>query len=335
MINARLEKVKDFLETEIAPIANELDADYQQLVEVFSRFKKLGALGLLVPQELGGWGADHHALVRYNMLLANYSAALLFLQAQHQYVVMDLSKYPITEEVKALFSGMAEKQQAVGVCLSAKKTTAIEDGDSLRLSVTMPWVSGYGFFDKILISFLYNDDLCYALLPFKNYQSDDGTIQCSERIETVVVNAVSTVRIDLNNWPIKKSELLCTIPPDEYLPAVPHPTIYNFAGVSQALLKEVERSRHFDAEFVQAKYHALQQQLNHYIKKISQPINEPFSLRAQGRRLANSCSEFARLTLSGSALLPHAKVQRLCREVWLYSAIAFQIEQLQAYLADS
>ncbi|MCP4475273.1 MAG: hypothetical protein GY821_12055 [Gammaproteobacteria bacterium] len=86
---------------------------------------------------------------------------------------------------------------------------------------------------------------------------------------------------------------------------------------------------------MQARYHILQQQLNRYIEKIFQPINEPFALRAQGRKLANACSEFARLTLSGSALLPHARVQRLCREVWLYSAIAFQVEQLAAYLADS
>ncbi|MCP4475566.1 MAG: acyl-CoA/acyl-ACP dehydrogenase [Gammaproteobacteria bacterium] len=206
MISEHLARVENFLKAEVAPIANELDGDYQQLVEVFGRFKQLGILGLLVPQELGGWGGGHHALVHYNMLLANYSSALLFLQAQHQYVVMDLSKYSLTEKVKVLFNKMAKKQQAVGVCLSAKKTTAIEDGDSLRLSLTMPWVSGYGIFDKILISFLYNDDLCYTLIPFKNCKTNHGTIECSERIETVVVNAVNTVRVDMDSWPIKKSE---------------------------------------------------------------------------------------------------------------------------------
>ncbi|MCP3679890.1 MAG: acyl-CoA/acyl-ACP dehydrogenase [Gammaproteobacteria bacterium] len=335
MISKHLARVENFLKAEVAPIANELDGDCLQLVKVFGRFKQLGILGLLVPQELGGWGGDHHALVRYSMLLTNYSGALMFLQSRHQYAVMDLLKYVPTEGVKTLFRQIVENREAVGAFLKTKKSTIIEDGNNLRLSLTMPWVSGYGIFDKALISFLYNNDLCYTLIPFKNCETNHGAIQCSERIETIIVDAVNTISVSIDNWFIRKSELLYIIPAEERLPSVPHPTIYNFAGVGQILLKEVEKSRHFNTELVQTRHHVLQQKLDSYIEKIFQPITDPVKLRAQGRRVANACSEFARLVLSSSVLLPHSKVERLCREVWLYSAIPLQPEQLAAYLADS
>lgn len=332
-MNKWFSNLEAFLNTDVVPIANYLDSNQQALANLFYRFKQFDILKLFVPPQSGGFGADAHFLVQYNRLLANYSAALLFLQGQHQYAVMELSRYPMTARMEILYNDIIVKQYAMAVCfIAGKRLTVVPEGDSFRLSGLLPWVSGYGIFADILIAFYHNDLLYYALVPFKHCHTNQSRIHCSESIDTVVVNAVNTVSVEMKNWCVNPYDIVCCIEPEAKLDSLPHPTIYSFAGVSQALLKTVEQSHCFDEAFMQKKYRLLQAALHDYLEKIAQPIDAPLALRAQGYKIASACGEFARLALSRTALLSDSTVQRLCREVWLYSTIAFKPEQLSAYL---
>ena len=329
-------QIEQFLTTHVKPIANELDNDYALLAKTFEQFKQLGILKLFLPEACGGLGAGVETLVQYSMLLAQYSGALLFLQGQHQFVIRSLSQYPLTDTIHTFFSDIATEQKTVGVFLTAQKklTSVTKSSDEFRVSGVLPWVSGFNLLEHILISFDYDGQIHYTLIPFKTSQANQGEIRCGDVLPMMVANSVQTVSVTLRDWPVKASELLCSIPVEQRPPAFPHASIYNFAGVAKALLHEAKTSHHFDAPDVQAKYHALEQDWHHYSAAITHPIKEnPLVLRTQGLRLARDCSEFARLILAGKALLHDGSVQRLCREVWLYSVTGLNVLQLEAYLS--
>jgi len=55
--------VRDFAESEIAPRAEQIDADDEFPFDIFRRMGSIGLLGLPFPPEYGGSGADYHSMV--------------------------------------------------------------------------------------------------------------------------------------------------------------------------------------------------------------------------------------------------------------------------------
>ena len=201
--------IKDFLETEVKPIANELDSNPVLFSELFVAFKKFDWFSLLIPKEFGGFGGNRQTLVEYNILLSQYLEALLFCQAQHQYVIMELLKYPITPTIGKFFQTINEQKTTYGISLAAKKnllTIAVEK-QGFRISGKFPWVSGFGLSDKFFISFIHNDKLYYTLIPFRNCQVNQGSINCGQPVQTIVMNAISTVQVEVNNWLVEESTI--------------------------------------------------------------------------------------------------------------------------------
>ena len=92
MISPFFKKLIPFLEKEVAPVAHQLDEDADLFRKIHERFVDLGSLNFLIPSALGGLGGERNDWIEYNILMAQYSGALLFLQAQHQYSVSRLKK---------------------------------------------------------------------------------------------------------------------------------------------------------------------------------------------------------------------------------------------------
>ena len=58
------ETTRKFTENEIVPIASELDRNYEDIPEsIYKKMGELGYFGILIPEEYGGSGLDHKALV--------------------------------------------------------------------------------------------------------------------------------------------------------------------------------------------------------------------------------------------------------------------------------
>ena len=64
--------IREFAEKEITPIAAEIDETEEFPLEVVKKMAKLGIMGLPIPREYGGAGADY---VAYSILIEELSKA--------------------------------------------------------------------------------------------------------------------------------------------------------------------------------------------------------------------------------------------------------------------
>jgi len=332
-MNSFFQKLAHFLEKEVVPIANRLDEEEGLFREVYARFVKLGSLNLLIPQSLGGLGGERREWIEYNMLMAQYSGALLFLQAQHQFSVSRLKTLLPNPNVETVLRSLVNEQHGIGLALAKTKTLLIVDPveEGYRLSGTFRWATGYSYFSHLLVSFYHEKMIFYTLLPFQILQKEGGSIDISSRIETVVFDAIASNSVTLNHWLIPKGALIAS---HKVLPKTPveHPTIYNFVGVSKALLALSLQGAYGKTTEVQRQYEVLTQSWNQYYCRIMEGTKDPLALRKEGLKLTEECVLLARIACGSAGILKSHPLGRLIRETWQYTVAGYSENQVKAYL---
>ncbi|MFZ4115560.1 MAG: acyl-CoA dehydrogenase family protein [Chthoniobacterales bacterium] len=334
-MNSFFQKLTDFLEEEVAPRAHRLDEEEVIFREVYDRFVKLGGLYLLIPRDLGGLGGERREWIEYNVLMAQYSGALLFLQAQHQFCISRLKKLLPHAGVEELFRFLSSKNQGIGLALQKNKNLLRVEKtvEGYRLSGTFLWATGHGFFPRLLVSFEHEETLFYTLIPFGEAEKEGGSIRLSSKIETIVFNAVPSHRLILDRWFITKNDLLAMHP---VLPKTPveHPSIYNMAGVSKALLHLTLQGQYGSTPEVLENHEVLQKRWNGYYQQILEGSHDPLIMRVTGLRLAEESALLARFACGAASILKEHPINRLIREIWQYTVAGYSEEQRQAYLRN-
>lgn len=325
-------RTKSFLNTHVAPVNNVLDYDENLLKNIYGQLIKLGALKFLISKELGGLGGERSEWVEYNILMAQYSGALLFLQAQHQFAVSQLKKLLPQKRVADLLHMIAQDNLGLGIALTANrqllKVTKIKNG--FQLSGKLLWVTGFNYFRSVLLSFDIDTQVYYSILPFNSILKNKS-IAISEKIETIVFNSTNTVRIVLHNYFISNNEILA-IQSSQPKKPTEHPAVYNFAGAAKALLGLAFQGKYKNCKLSKEKYALLLNEWEIYYKNILQHESCPLKLRAQGFSLAEKCISFARMVCGAESILAFHPINRLSREIWQYSVAGYSEDQLNAYL---
>ncbi|HLB34505.1 MAG TPA: acyl-CoA dehydrogenase family protein [Chthoniobacterales bacterium] len=323
----------DFLETEVVPIANRLDEEEALFREVYGRFIKLKSLNLLIPQNLGGFGGGRKEWIEYNILMAQYSGALLFLQAQHQFSISRLKQLLPYPKVEETLRSLAKAEQGVGLALSKNRNLleVKKTEEGYRLSGKFLWATGYTYFSHLLVSFHYEDELLYTLLPFQAMEVEGASIVVSPKIETVVFNAIDSNSVILDHWLIPQESILAR---HEVLPKTPveHPSIYNFAGASNALLRLAIQGTYGKTAEVQGRHALLSQQWEQYYRHIMEGEKDPFALRVEGLELSEQCVLLARVACGSAGILKAHPLGRFIREIWQYTVAGYSEDQVKAYL---
>lgn len=153
--------LKEFAETEIAPISEEIDEKAEYPYETVARLGELGVMGMPFPQEYGGAGTDY---LTYIMAVEELSKV----DASHGVIVQThnaLCCWPIftygTEEQKRkylpdLLSGkklgaFGLTEPNAGTDAAMQQTTAKDMGDHWLLNGTKIFISGGGIADVYVI----------------------------------------------------------------------------------------------------------------------------------------------------------------------------------------
>ena len=144
--------IKEFAETEIAPISEEIDAEAKYPYETVAKLGELGVMGMPFPQEYGGAGTDY---LTYIMAVEELSKV----DASHGVIVQThnaLCCWPIytygTEEQKKkylpdLLSGkklgaFGLTEPNAGTDAAMQQTTAKDMGDHWLLNGSKIFISG-------------------------------------------------------------------------------------------------------------------------------------------------------------------------------------------------
>src|SRR5438874_8275124 len=157
---------RDFARTRLAPSAGERDREERFPAEALAELGKLGFMGMLVPEEYGGVGADHvgYALVMEE-IAAGEGAVATILSVQNSVGCMPVLQYGSEEQKRRYLEPMAKGEMLACFCLTepqagsdaaAIKTRARRYGNRWVLSGAKQFITS-GSTARVAIVFAVTD----------------------------------------------------------------------------------------------------------------------------------------------------------------------------------
>ena len=213
-----LKMVSDFAESEIIPIAREIDQNSRFPSEVINKLGKLGLLSIPVPKEYGGSGMDNVAYAAAIMELAKADASIAITVAAHT----SLGTMPIvlsgTEEQKQKYVPKLASGEVLGAFgltepeagsdAGATKTTAEKKGKDFvvnggKIFITNAGVAGFLSFTAQVIEDGKNKGIGAFIIP-----TDIEGLTISEPEKKMGWRASDTRQLFFHNMIINKSNMI-------------------------------------------------------------------------------------------------------------------------------
>ena len=152
---------RDFAVRDVAPKARELDRESRWPKELVARMAELGLLGVAVPTELGGAGADNvsYALAMEEIAAACASTAVI-MSVNNSLVCDPILRYASDAQKKEFLAPLAAGEKlgcfgltepASGSDASTMETVARQDGDEWILDGSKNWITNGPAADLILV----------------------------------------------------------------------------------------------------------------------------------------------------------------------------------------
>jgi alkylation response protein AidB-like acyl-CoA dehydrogenase len=208
---------RDVADTEIAPHASDWDRDHRFPRELFAKLGQLGLMGVCVPEELGGAGADFVSYVLVLEELSRGDAGVGVTVAVHT----SAATLPIvtfgTEEQKARFvpplargeslGAFALTEPSSGSDAGSLRTVAIPDGDGWRITGTKQWCTN-GSHASTFILFARTDPATDGARGVSAFVLDAGHVEVTREEEKLGLHSSSTADLRLDDALVDGDRLL-------------------------------------------------------------------------------------------------------------------------------
>jgi alkylation response protein AidB-like acyl-CoA dehydrogenase len=146
--------VAEFAAAEIAPQVAELEREERFPREILRGLAEMGILGMMVPEEYGGSGADALSYILAIEELARVCASTaVIVSVTHSVFCYPLWKYGSEEQKKTILREVASGEALGAYALTEpqsgsdaanQKTSAVRDGDSYVLNGSKAWITNAG-----------------------------------------------------------------------------------------------------------------------------------------------------------------------------------------------
>jgi butyryl-CoA dehydrogenase len=153
--------VREFAESEIRPIAAEIDETHEFPHENVKKMAELGLLGMIVPEAYGGAGMDYLSYVIAIEELSRVCATHgLIASVNNSLVSYPLMTYGTEEQKQKYLVPIAKGEKLGCYCLTEpnagsnaanQETTAVEDGDAFVLNGTKSFITTAGPADVLIL----------------------------------------------------------------------------------------------------------------------------------------------------------------------------------------
>jgi butyryl-CoA dehydrogenase len=153
--------VREFAETEVEPLAKELDETGHFPRENFRKAAELGLTGVAVPEEYGGAGMDH---ISYSIVIDEISRACastgVILSVQNSLYCDPVLRFGTEEQKKKFLIPFARGEKIgcyaltepqAGSNAAALRTKAILKGDKYVINGTKAWITNGGAADAAIV----------------------------------------------------------------------------------------------------------------------------------------------------------------------------------------
>lgn len=230
----------------LAPQAARVDLG-EVPVSHIAEIRQSGLLGVSAPREYGGAGAPDSVARELQEILAGACCSTWFVQTQHHTPVRLLAKsqLPVRER---LLRPLATGELLAGIAYAHVRAfprvpvRATAERDGWRFDGTVPWYTGWGLNDVMLLAGVTDSD--EIVFAFADAREQPG-VRASEPMRLAALTAARTVSLELEGlWLPEESVVLRT--PQEKFALVDLPRSTNTSpavfGVAYAALRVLESS---------------------------------------------------------------------------------------------
>ncbi len=344
-----IDSTESYLKECVAPRAEIIDSDSEALKIAVAGLESRSLLALRVPQKWGGAEIPPEVFYEYQELTARYSGALAFLQTQHHSATAMIANSD-NEMLKSIYlRAIAQKELRLGVGFShlrrsgkpAVTATPIKDG--YLLSGNIPWITGFGLFQKFIVAALLPDNRAvFGVLPFANIDREYGKIAVSEIMPLIAMNSTNTVTATLDNWLLHESEIIA-VKPVGWIAENDNKNILNSVpatfGCIRAGLDIISAAATAkDSPVIGAACQKLEQKLDRLKQNFRQSQHsskaEQLALRAAAIDLAVRCGHAAVVVSGGAANGTQHPAGRVYREALVYTVSGQTKDVMEATLSQ-
>lgn len=322
-----LDTAKSYLQTQVAPLANEIDSNPKALLTALRGLGDLGLLGLRVPKAWGG-SEDEQTFSNFQELVARYSGALAFLQTQHQSATSMLVQSTNAALQQEYLPRIATGEILLGVGFSQIRrqgdplTLAVPVAGGYQIDGVVPWVTGWGLFQEFIVAATLADGRAvFGIVPF---EAQAPSLTFSAPVQLAAMTSTNTVSTTLSKYILPEARVVFIKPAgwihanDQNNVLRATPLVMGCAIAGLDILQAATKLPFIDEAFA-----ALNVELQQCRSAIAQATHLDFpqklQLRAWAIDLAVRCA-FAGVTVSGgSANYIHHPAQRVYREALVFS----------------
>ena len=211
------ELARDFAQAEIEPNATEWDRQHGFPRDLLAKLGELGLLGVCVPEEYGGAGADFLSYILVLEELSRGDAGVGVTVAVHT----SAATLPIltfgTDEQRSRFVPPLARGEAIGAFALTEsgsgsdagslRSAAAPDADGWRISGSKQWITNGGFGGTILL-FARTDPDTPGARGVSAFVVEGDAVQVAREEEKLGLNSSSTVDLVLEDVLVGRDRLL-------------------------------------------------------------------------------------------------------------------------------
>ena len=210
--------VKEFVASDVAPIAAEIDRDHRFPEELIPNLGKLGLMGVPFAEEFGGAGADYVSYTIVLEELARACASTSVIVSGHT----SLGTWPIFEfgtaaqkekYLYALTTGemlgaFALTEPGAGTDAAAGQTTALLDGDEYVLNGSKIFITNGGYADVYIVTAMTDPSSGTRGISAFIVEKDAPGFTVGDKEHKMGIKASSTTPLYFSDCRIPKDALL-------------------------------------------------------------------------------------------------------------------------------
>ncbi|MBE9126749.1 MULTISPECIES: acyl-CoA dehydrogenase family protein [unclassified Coleofasciculus] len=333
-----LDVAESYLQESVAPVASDIDSHPEALRDALKGLGDRSLLALKVPQLWGGAEVNEATFRRFQQLVPRYSGALAFLQTQHQSAGGLLAKSENEFLKQQYLPRMGKGEVLVGVGFSQLRRNgeplvkAIPVEGGYQVTGTVPWVTGFGFFQDFIVGAVLPDGReLYGIVPFTETNREiGGAIAFSEPMELAAMTSTNTVTAALTHWFLPQEQVLFVKKPGAIHESDKKNVLnHGFfalgcAGAGLDILETTAKRKQL--EFIQYAFESLHEEFTccqaammQALPPNSCPWEERLQLRVWAINLAGRCANAAVTASSGAANTKYHGAQRVYREALVFT----------------
>jgi alkylation response protein AidB-like acyl-CoA dehydrogenase len=208
---------REFAQAEIEPNASQWDRDHGFPRELFAKLADLGLMGVCIPEEYGGVGADFLSYILVLEELSRADAGVGVTVAVHTSAVT----LPIlgfgSDEQRSRFVPPLARGEAIGAFALTEpeagsdagslRTAATPDGDGWSITGSKQWITNGGFGGTVLL-FARTDPDTPGAKGVSAFVLDGDQVRVTREEEKLGLNSSSTVDLAIDGAHVDRDRLL-------------------------------------------------------------------------------------------------------------------------------